>query len=139
MPTGVEVFKRFLDTVKPDDLPKLDEVVALVLASEGEAGIIRRLDNGTLHRAVSGLPTGAIEIARETQSLEAALQWSAVAGDSLGKVVEFEIYRQRQARHLHQGEPAEAAGAAGPGGGDPPGRACSRPRAMRCSSCRPTS
>jgi hypothetical protein len=68
--------------------------VALVLASEGEAGITRRLDNGTLHRAVSGLPTSAIEIARETQSLEAALQWSAVAGDSLGKVVEFEIYRQ---------------------------------------------
>ena len=90
----VEVFKRFLDTVKSDDLAKLDEVVALVMASEGEAGIIRRLDNGTLHRAVSGLPTGAIEIARETQSLEAALQWSAVAGDSLGKVVEFEIYRQ---------------------------------------------
>jgi hypothetical protein len=89
----VEVFKRFLDTVKPDDLPKLDEVVALVLASEGEPGIIRRLENGTLHRAVSGLPTGAIEIARETQSLEAALLWSAVAGDSLGKVVEFEIYR----------------------------------------------
>ena len=89
-----EAFKRFLDTVKPDDLPKLDEVVALVLAGEGETGIARRLDNGTLHRAVSGLPTGAIEIARETQSLEAALQWSAVAGDSLGKVVEFEIYRQ---------------------------------------------
>jgi hypothetical protein len=86
-------FKLFLDTVKPDDLAKLDEVVALVLA--GERGRHRRrLDNGTLHRAVSGLPTGAIEIARETQSLEAALQWSAVAGDSLGKVVEFEIYRQ---------------------------------------------
>ena len=89
-----EVFKRFLDTVKPDDLPKVDEVVALVLSSEGEAGIAKRLDNGTLHRAVSGLPTGAIEIARETQSLETALQWSAVAGDSLGKVVEFDIYRK---------------------------------------------
>ena len=48
----MEVFKRFLDTVKPDDLPRLDEVVALVLASEGEAGILKRLDNGTLHRAV---------------------------------------------------------------------------------------
>jgi hypothetical protein len=89
-----EAFKAFLDTVKPDDLAKLDEVVALVLTGEGEAGIARRLDNGTLHRAVSGLPAGAIDIARETQSLEAALQWSAVAGDSLGKVVEFEIYRQ---------------------------------------------
>ena len=72
----------------------VDEVVALVLSGEGEAGIAKRLDNGTLHRAVSGLPTGAIEIARETQSLETALQWSAVAGDSLGKVVEFDIYRK---------------------------------------------
>jgi nitrogen regulatory protein PII-like uncharacterized protein len=89
-----DVFKRFLDTVKPDDLPKVDEVVALVLSSEGEAGITKRLDNGTLHRAVSGLPTGAIEIARESQSLETALQWSAVAGDSLAKVVEFDIYRK---------------------------------------------
>jgi hypothetical protein len=87
-------FRRFLDTVKPADLPKLDEVVTLVLGSEGEAGIGKRLDDGTLHRAVSGLPDGAIEIARESRSLETALQWSAVAGDSLGKVVEFEIYRR---------------------------------------------
>lgn len=89
-----DVFKRFLDTVKPDDLPKVDEIVALVLGSEGEAGIARRLDNGTLHRAVSALPPGAMEIAREARSLETALQWSAVAGDALPKVVEFEIHRR---------------------------------------------
>ncbi len=89
-----DVFKRFLDTVKPDDLPKVDEIVALVLGSEGEAGIARRLDNGTLHRAVSALPPGAMEIAREARSLETALQWSAVAGDALPKVVEYEIHRR---------------------------------------------
>lgn len=88
-----EPFRRFLEAVKPADLPKVDEVVALVLAREGETGITQRLNDGTLHRAVSSLPNGAMEIARETQSLEAALQWSAVAGDSLPRVVEYEVYR----------------------------------------------
>ena len=87
-------FKRFLDTVKSDDMPRLDEIVALVLAGEGEPGVLKRLDNGTLHRAVTGLPPGSIEIAREARSLEAALQWSAVAGDSLPKVVEYEVHRR---------------------------------------------
>ena len=53
-----EDFKRFLDTVKADDLPKLDEIVGIVLASEGEAGVIKRLDDGTLHRAVTGAAAG---------------------------------------------------------------------------------
>jgi hypothetical protein len=87
-------FKRFLDTVKPDDMPRLDEIVALVLAGEGEPGVLKRLDDGTLHRAVTGLPPGSIEIAREARSLEAALQWSAIAGDSLSKVVEYEVHRR---------------------------------------------
>ena len=87
-------FKRFLDTVKSDDMPRLDEIVALVLAGEGEPGVLKRLDDGTLHRAVTGLPPGSIEIAREGRSLEAALQWSAVAGDSLPKVVEYEVHRR---------------------------------------------
>jgi hypothetical protein len=86
-------FRPFLDTVKGDDLPATDEIVGLVLASEGEAAIAKRLGDGTLHYAVSGLPRGAMEIAREQRSLETALQWSAVAGDSLPKVVEYEIFR----------------------------------------------
>lgn len=89
-----EAFKRFLDTIRPADLPRLDEVVALVLASEGEAGVIKRLGDGTLDRAVSALPPAAIDIARESRSLETALKWSAVAGDSLPKVVEYEIHRR---------------------------------------------
>jgi nitrogen regulatory protein PII-like uncharacterized protein len=87
-------FRGFLETVKPDDMPRLDEIVALVLASEGEAGVLKRLDDGTLHRAVTALPPGSLEIAREARSLETALQWSAVAGDSLPKVVEFEVHRR---------------------------------------------
>ena len=84
-------FKQLLDTLRPDDLPRLDEIVALVLASEGEAGVLRRLADGTLHRAVSALPPAALDIAREARSLEVALKWAAVAGDGLPKVVELEI------------------------------------------------
>lgn len=89
-----EAFKRFLDTIRPSDLPRLDEVVALVLASEGETGVTQRLGDGTLNVAVTALPPAALDIAREARSLEVALKWSAVAGDSLPKVVEYEIHRR---------------------------------------------
>ena len=89
-----QAFKRFLDTIRPADLPRLDEVVSIVLASEGEAGVTKRLGDGTLNLAVSGLPPAALDIAREARSLETALKWSAVAGDSLPKVAEYEIHRR---------------------------------------------
>jgi nitrogen regulatory protein PII-like uncharacterized protein len=89
-----EAFKRFLDTIRPSDLPRLDEVVALVLASEGEAGVTKRLGDGTLNLSVTALPPAALDIAREARSLETALKWSAVAGNSLPKVVEYEIHRR---------------------------------------------
>jgi hypothetical protein len=75
-------------------LPRLDEIVGLVLASEGEAGIGRRLEDGTLQHAVTSLQPAALEVAREARSLETALKWSAIAGNSLPKVVEFEIHRR---------------------------------------------
>jgi nitrogen regulatory protein PII-like uncharacterized protein len=87
-------FRRLLDTVRPADLARLDEVTALVLASEGEAGIVKRLADGTLILAVSSLPPAVLDIAREARSLETALKWAAVAGDSLPKVVEHEIHRR---------------------------------------------
>jgi hypothetical protein len=87
-------FRRFLESVKAEDMPRLDEIVGLVLAGEGEAGVLKRLTDGTLHRAVTALPPAALDIAREARSLETALQWSAVAGDSLPKVVEYEVHRR---------------------------------------------
>jgi hypothetical protein len=89
-----EPFKRFLDTLRPADLPRLDEIVAIVLAGEGEPGVTKRLADGTLNQAVSSLPPAALDIAREARSLEAALKWAAVAGESLPKVVDLEIHRR---------------------------------------------
>jgi hypothetical protein len=89
-------FKRFLDQIQGADLPRLDEIVALILASEAEAGVLKRLDDGTLHQAVTALPGEALEIARASRSLEVALKWWAIAGDNLPKVVSFEVYRRAE-------------------------------------------
>ena len=87
-------FKTFLETIKPTALPRLDEITSLVLGGEGEAGILKRLDNGTLGRAINELPEAGMVIARETRSIETALAWSAVAGDELGSVVEYTIHQR---------------------------------------------
>lgn len=87
-------FKTLLDTTKPEQLPRLDEVVGLLLAGEGEAGVLKRLGDGTLARAVSQMPVSAMTIARETRSIEAALGWEAIAGADLDKVVANEIHKR---------------------------------------------
>jgi hypothetical protein len=88
-----ENFRTFLDTVKPASLGRLDETVSLVLASEGETGVLKRLGDGTLREAVERLPAPAFDIARDTRSLESAFQWLNVAGESISKVTELEIHR----------------------------------------------
>ncbi len=93
-------FKAFVDSLQPAALPRLDEVVALLLAGEGEAGILRRLDDGTLGTAINNLPAPAMDIARETRSVDAGIKWAALAGDSLPKVVELSLYRRTQPDQL---------------------------------------
>ena len=87
-------FKAFLETLKPTALPRLDEVTALVLGGESEAGVLKRLDNGTLGRAINELTEPGMAIARETRSIDTALAWADLAGDELPSVVEFDIHRQ---------------------------------------------
>lgn len=89
-----EQFKAFLDSLSPTVLPRLDEVVALILAAEGESGLVRRLGDGTLGTAVNKLPDPAMSIARETRSIDAALKWTALAGGDLPRVVELSLYRR---------------------------------------------
>ncbi len=87
-------FKAFLQTVRPDRLARLDELVVLVLAESGEDGVLKRVADGTLHKAVNSLPEPAIDIARDTQSLAEALRWLALAPDVLAKVVAHEVHRK---------------------------------------------
>lgn len=87
-------FRDFLDRQRPDALPRVDEVTALLLAAEGDAGVMRRLADGTLDEAVNRLPEPAMDIARQTRSIETALAWNAVAGARIDKVVEYEIFQR---------------------------------------------
>ncbi len=86
-------FRGFLDGVAPSAMARLDEVVGLIVAGEGEASVKSRLADGTLNEAVHVMPEAAMQIARETRSLQQALAWTAVAGDKLDAVVEYGIYK----------------------------------------------
>ncbi len=90
-------FRALVDTLKPADLARLDEVVALLLATEGEPSIAKRLTDGTLAHAVTKMPVAAMEIAREAKSLEQALQWAAKAGALLPQVIELGLHRRASA------------------------------------------
>jgi hypothetical protein len=89
-----EGFKAFLDTTAPSRLPRLDEIVGLVIAAEGESGLLQRLGNGTLNMAVNTSPAEAIDIARDSRSLETGLKWAAISGDMLAKIVSLELHRR---------------------------------------------
>lgn len=88
-----ESFRKLLDTARPEQLPRIDEVVAIVVAEEGENGFVRRLADGTLQRAISGLPPAGLAIARESRSIGMALAWAALAGNRLDRLVDYEIHR----------------------------------------------
>lgn len=87
-------FRTFLDSVPPETLPRLDEVISLTLEAEGEYGILKRLGDGTLDQAVRDLPEAAIDIARQTRSIETASKWWALGHENLSAVVANEIYRR---------------------------------------------
>jgi hypothetical protein len=76
-------FKAFIDSQPPEKLPRVDAVVSSVIKSEGEAGLLTRLNDGTLNVAINVLPPSGMQIARETRSIDTGLQWHALAGDQL--------------------------------------------------------
>ena len=95
-------FKAFLDAALPVQLPRLDEIVAIVLKKEGEGAIQTRLADGSLHVALNKMPEAGMQIAREQQSLPAALAWTALAGDQLDKVIAFDIHNRTKPDSLSQ-------------------------------------
>jgi hypothetical protein len=93
-------FRGFLDGVKPESLPRLDEVVSILVTSEGEASILKRLRDGTLNAAVHLMPDKGMEIARDLKSIQAGLDWTALASDQLPKVVDYELDKRIDPKDL---------------------------------------
>lgn len=90
-------FKSFLDAANPQQLPRIDEIVGIVAADEGDPGVLKRLADGTLHDAVHQLAEPGMAIARDTRSIDAALRWSTIADDRLGLVVDYELHTRASA------------------------------------------
>lgn len=86
-------FRDMLGSVSETQIPRLDRVVALVLAGEGEAGVLARVADGTLDEAVKRLPDAAIEIAADTKSLDQAFGWQRLAGPRLDSVLRYQLHR----------------------------------------------
>ncbi|HEY8195121.1 MAG TPA: hypothetical protein VIF13_08725 [Hyphomicrobium sp.] len=93
-------FRKFLDGVNPQSLPRLDEVVSILVASEGEPAILRRLQDGSLNSAVHLMPEKGLEIARDTNSVAAGLEWTALARNNLDRVVDYELHRRIDPKDL---------------------------------------
>ncbi len=87
-------FKQFVESVRTDGFARLNEVVGMLLPAEGEAGLLKRLDDGTLNTAVNVMPAEAMEIARDTRSVADALGWSALTGGALGGVIEHQLHKR---------------------------------------------
>ena len=94
-------FKEFIETARPDQLARVDEVVAIILRNGDDGDIDRMIKDGTLHRAVVQMPDAGLQIARETNSIDTALSWWTLAGDDrLEEVVRFALHKKMQPEHF---------------------------------------
>lgn len=84
-----EPFAAFLKDRKIDQLGRLGQIVNLLVGQEGEAGVFRRTNDGSLARAMLDLDDAGVTIAVSTKSLDKALAWSKLAGRKLAKAVEY--------------------------------------------------
>ena len=87
-------FKAFLDSIGRNDMPKLDRVAAIVLVNEVEAGILKRLDDGTLDQAVKNFNGDALQIAEDTNSLADSFGWINLTDAKLKPVLDNELHRR---------------------------------------------
>ncbi|MEO0730076.1 MAG: hypothetical protein AAFY64_06825 [Pseudomonadota bacterium] len=93
---GDATFRTYIDTLDKSQLKRLDEVVSLLLAKDGSSGVGAALRDGRLARAVTSLSDEAMAIARDRQSIDDALKWSALSGDRLKDVIALGLHQRAQ-------------------------------------------
>ena len=82
-------FGEFLKNRTVDQLGRLGRFVGYLLGEEQEAGVMKRVRDGSLGRALLDLDDTGVAIAIEMKSLDKALAWAALAGTRLAKAVEY--------------------------------------------------
>lgn len=103
-------FRAFVDLASADQLPRIDEIVAIIIGSDGEAGVLKRLEDGRLRRAVTLLDATGLEIARDTRSVDTAVAWVDLAGARLELVTRLGLHRRADPRSLAKAEFQRIAG-----------------------------
>ncbi|HZV20843.1 MAG TPA: hypothetical protein VE986_04780 [Hyphomicrobiales bacterium] len=88
-----DAFANFLKDRRLDQLGKLGQIVDILYATEGEKGILERVGNGSLNKALLDLSDAGLAIAQDQKSIDKALRWTEVAGRDLSKVVELGMYK----------------------------------------------
>jgi hypothetical protein len=82
-------FAQFLRERTVNELGRLGRIVSLLIDTEGEAGVLKRTNNGTLRRALLDLDDDGVGLAVETKSLDRALAWARLAGNRLDKAIQY--------------------------------------------------
>ena len=77
---------------KPEELARLGEIAELIVSQQGRPDVFHRVEDGSLQTALETLSLEAIEIARQTRSLDTGIAWAKLAGDRLGEVLRTNLY-----------------------------------------------
>lgn len=97
-------FRRYLDQFSSnEDLAPVRDAVALIVRLGGEEALNGVIDRNQMS-AVLRLSTPGQQLARETNSLEIALQWSERAPNRLNEVLASELYRMKTPTELSERE-----------------------------------
>ena len=85
-------FRRILDDTPPENVKALADFVDVLEAKLGLEGLEEAIDKGHFARLL-GLPERVLEMLEYGVELETVIAWADLAGDSILKVIEFEVYR----------------------------------------------
>ncbi|MBI4723833.1 MAG: hypothetical protein HY765_02105 [Rhodomicrobium sp.] len=86
-------FADFLKDRRFDQLGRLGQIVDILYGTEGEQRVLERVADGSLNKALLDLTDPGLVIAAEQKSIGKALQWTAIAGRDLPRVVDLGVYR----------------------------------------------
>lgn len=87
-------FKLILDDTSPDNFYKLANLVNIIYHKIGKPELEKSIQDGSFKQAMI-LPEKSFIILETTKSISVLNNWGDIAGNSITKVVEFEIYKQK--------------------------------------------
>lgn len=84
--------RTFIDSFGPAKFRQVNDWTGLALVREDRAGVLKRIEDGTLGRAITTHTESSIRIARDLGSIDGALAWADAAGPLLDAVVVYNIH-----------------------------------------------